>query len=67
MKQSLGLGLILIGGIMFHIAASSALPQTFSDVWKDLLALMSSGTAGLDGNGSESGANLGPVNGGLPA
>lgn len=37
MKQSLGLFLILAGGVMFHIAAASTAPTNFREVWQDLL------------------------------
>lgn len=40
MIQTLGIALILVGALMWHVAASQANPTNIRDVWKDILATM---------------------------
>jgi hypothetical protein len=40
MIQASGIMLILLGAIMFHIAAGSSGLSSIGEIWKDMLAVM---------------------------
>lgn len=62
MKQSLGIGMILLGAIMFHIASHGDNPGSIQDVWKSILSTISNGS----GSKAE-GLAIGPIGGGSTA
>lgn len=52
MKQSFGIGLVLLGALMFHIASHNENPLNIREVWKDILSTMNHSSGSASGPGT---------------
>lgn len=55
MKQSMGIIMILVGALCFHIASSNENPLNIREVWKDILNTFDASNPGDSGNSGSGG------------